>query len=98
MIIGPLYYWIKASYYDPKSGTQRSAFSGWWPTENEAVTWAINHYSAMPGSDFKVIKSKSRDRNVARNEERHNMVESGQDGNIAEVLDIKFSDHNKKEQ
>jgi hypothetical protein len=51
----------------------------------------------MPGSDFKVIKSKSRDRNVARNEERHNMVESGQDGNIAEVLDIRFSDHNKEE-
>jgi hypothetical protein len=91
------YYWVKASFWDTKKRRTQSAFSGWWASEREAFSWATAHYASMPGSNFEVIRSTSRDRNVARNQERHEMVESGDEGNIAEVLDIRFSDHNKKE-
>lgn len=91
------YWWVYATFYDTKSSRSKSAFSGYWLSEQEANQWAIGHYATLPGSEYKVIKSTSRDRNVARNQLRHDMVESGEQGSVVDVLNIRFQDQNKND-
>jgi hypothetical protein len=85
----PFWYWVRAEYYDMKQGRQEQAFSGPFVSEAEASQWAIRRFSTMPGADYKVLKSKSRDRTVARNELRNQMVEANE-GDVAEVLNVRF--------
>lgn len=91
------FFWIRATYYDPQHDPpcQRQAFSGWWPTESQAMSWANQRYACLPGATYEVVKSRSRDRNVARNEKRHSMVEDGE-GTVPDVLNVRFRDQHKK--
>lgn len=90
------WFWVNATYFDMKQNRQEHAFSGPFPTEQEANQWALRRFSTMPGSDFKVFRSTSRDRNKARNELRNVMVE-GQEGDVAEVLNVRFRNPDTQE-
>ena len=90
----PYWYWCRAQFWNTGRRRQEQAFSGPWPSEAEAQTWAIQKYAAMPGSDFQIVKSKSRDRNTAKNETRQTMVDEGE-GDIGEVLNVRFRNQNK---
>jgi len=89
------YYYVRATYFDPKTNRQEQAFSGSWPSYELAFSWGTKHYAALPGAFFQVVKSRSRDREVARCEERTNMIDGGE-GNVPEVLNVKFRNQNKK--
>ena len=75
---------------DTKHGHIQESFSGPWGSEMESFAWGNKHFASIPGATFKPIFSKSRDRNTARNETRHMIVESGERGNVPDVLDIRF--------
>lgn len=90
-------WWCWASYMDLKHGHMEESFSGPWPTEAESFAWGNKHFATIAGATFKPVFSKSIDRNCARNETRHMILESGQRGGIPDVLNIRFRNLGKEE-
>lgn len=91
-------FWVWASYYSPKRGRQEESFTGSFPTEASGYEWGNRKFASLPGATFRVVFSKSTNRDTARNEHRFALGESGERGSMPEVLDIRFKNMGNKEE
>lgn len=84
------YYYLRATYYDTDSMKMVQAFNGpFLGGEREALDWGTQKYAKVPGATFEVVKSKSRQRDVAKNEKRQQMVDADED-TVDKVLNVRF--------
>lgn len=84
------YYYCKAQYYDTQHNRTEMAFNGPFPGgEQEAYQWGTRKYAAIPGAEFTVVKSRSRQRAVAQHETLQNIVDADE-APVDEALNIRF--------